>query len=115
MSIFPRHLPDRKANIPTNMHPLKTQVEDSSKWPAISLCNGSLNPEFRALLSHSELLVLVRNHGVAPLSVVGLQHPPQSSLLHGLENLREVYSGVPEDFRMVPISACLAGRRSDLC
>lgn len=29
---FPRHLPDRKANISTNMRQLKAQVEGSSKW-----------------------------------------------------------------------------------
>ena len=94
--LFPKHLPNRKAG---------------GKGPVISLCHGSLNPEFRALLSYSKWLVMVRKHGTAAPSVVGTQHPPQSSVLHVLKNLREMYSGVSVDFIIFPISACLPGEK----
>lgn len=74
----------------------------TNKWPVISLCCGSLNPDFGALLSHSKWPILVRNHGVAALSAVGTQHPLQSLVLHALANLREVYSGMSEDFISFP-------------
>lgn len=74
----------------------------TSKWPIISLCSGSLNPEFGALLSHSKWLILLKNHRVAALFAVGTQHPLQSPVLHVLANLREVYSGMSEGFKSSP-------------
>lgn len=92
VSLSARYLSNGKANISTNIQ--LSKAADSSQWPVISLCCGSVHPEFRALLTSSEWPALVRNHRVAAPSVVGT-HPPPSSVLMFFENLREIHSGLP--------------------
>lgn len=81
----------------------------------ISLCHGSMNPEFRVLLTcsqsetveHLPYLWGVGTHPAPPLPM------PSNGVLPLLENLREMYSRICEDI-VISISACLAGKRFHL-
>lgn len=105
----------RKADASAKMHLLKAQGWRQSQWPVISLCHGSMNPEFRVLLTcsqsetveHLPYLLGVGTHPTPPIPM------PSNGVLPLLENLREMYSHICEDI-VISISACLSGKRFHL-